>query len=1226
MDFSKSKLFIIFVSCTEIDRMEKKTGIKTFLKKSGKVLIWTAVIWTVLLAAAQAILSSGVTEKIISKYSEEYIDGNIHMGELKVSMFRNFPNIGLSVDRFSITYPSGKFAGSEDGGPQSHLTCKGKGAESDTLAAFDRFAVSVNLLSLAAGKINIPFAELTSPRIYAHRYHDGRANWNIIKPLSGDGPVSGTDEEEESEESGSMPQLRFGRIGMSRHPHIVYTDCRDTLFAVADLKQVRLNGNPSRIRRQGIRMDSLFVAGRTAGDTIAFGMERFSVRGEGDMLKMHAKANAMLATRLTGRMRIPVEIGSSFRFPERDFSGVDIQELNASVASVPVKGSASLRFMTDRMSVKGGVEIPECNVQEVMDKFVKRYIPDLEGISTDAVIALKIDCDGDYVYAEKSLPSINASISIPDSKVRLEGIDNPISMRMEASASTSDGKLGAYINQMNAECRGLELKLKAGSDDILESDPQISMDGKLDINLKELRTFLPDSADMTAGGQIHARINGKLKSSHLDIYSFSQADINGEITGDSIILHSPSDSVDIDIDRIDITLGPETKVSQRDNTRKFQMMAVKGNTANMSVSYGTICLKGEELSINVMNSAQQHDTTDIGVLGGRINAKKLTLNDSYGTELQLKGTRNGFQMLPKRDHPDLPVLTFTSTNDQIVMKDAVNRAILTDAEIRASAVMNTVERRQRAREFMDSIARRYPDVPRDSLMVHLRRQAMNREVPEWLKEEDFRKNDINIKLDKTLAKYFREWDLNGKIDIRTGILMTPYFPQRNILRGFEIKFDNDRIQIDSAKVRSGASEIGAKGKLTGLSRALLGRGGLKLDLDIYSDKVNANELLAAYSAGSRFTPPSDKAQTQDVSNAEFFKMVTADTVSVKDSVTPLIVIPSNLTAVIRLDASDITYSDLSISSLKSRMVMKERCVQLTGTEVTSNAGNIDFEGFYSTRTKKDIKAGFSLNFKDITAEKVIGLVPAVDTLMPLLKSFNGLLNCELAATAGIDTSMNIIPSSINGVIRIGGKDLSITNSEMFRDLAKKLMFRNKNEGHIDAMSVEGIISDSTIEVFPFVVKLDRYTIALSGIQNMDESFRYHASLIRSPFLIRLGIDMYGDSFDKMKFKVGKAKYKNTSVPVFSAVIDTTKINLVNSIRGIFEKGVDAAVSENERRDAIEKHKKDIGYVRAVDQKLEELSDKEQKQLQDQESVMKETEEAEAKLAETIRQIKNTQEK
>jgi hypothetical protein len=84
------------------------------------------------------------------------------------------------------------------------------------------------------------------------------------------------------------------------------------------------------------------------------------------------------------------------------------------------------------------------------------------------------------------------------------------------------------------------------------------------------------------------------------------------------------------------------------------------------------------------------------------------------------------------------------------------------------------------------------------------------------------------------------------------------------------------------------------------------------------------------------------------------------------------------------------------------------------------------------------------------------------------------------------------------------------------------------------------------------------------------------------------------------------------------VIDTTKVNLVNSIRNIFDKGVEAAISENERREAIEKHRKEIGYVRAVDQKLEELSDSEQKQMKEQEAVMKETEEAENKLAETIK--------
>ena len=81
-------------------------------------------------------------------------------------------------------------------------------------------------------------------------------------------------------------------------------------------------------------------------------------------------------------------------------------------------------------------------------------------------------------------------------------------------------------------------------------------------------------------------------------------------------------------------------------------------------------------------------------------------------------------------------------------------------------------------------------------------------------------------------------------------------------------------------------------------------------------------------------------------------------------------------------------------------------------------GGIQFDGFYSTRTKEDLKTGFSLNMSDITAEKVIELLPAVDTIMPMLKSFKGLLNCELAATASLDTNMNVITPSINGVVRI----------------------------------------------------------------------------------------------------------------------------------------------------------------------------------------------------------------
>ena len=361
--------------------------------------------------------------------------------------------------------------------------------------------------------------------------------------------------------------------------------------------------------------------------------------------------------------------------------------------------------------------------------------------------------------------------------------------------------------------------------------------------------------------------------------------------------------------------------------------------------------------------------------------------------------------------------------------------------------------------------------------------------------------------------------------------------------------------------------------------------------------MDANEILTAYTTGSHFNAEEAKDKMADVSDAEFLKMVVSDTAAADEKM-KLLVIPGNLNADINLDGKNIKWADLTVYEMNSDLLMKERCLQLTNTLATSNIGNVSFEGFYATRSKKDIKAGFNFEFKDITAEKAIDLMPAMDTIMPLLKSFSGKLNCELAATASLDTNMNILMPTINGVMRMSGNDLTISDSEMFTSLAKKLKFDDRNTGNIQQMTVEGVIQDNVLEVFPFVIKLDRYTLALSGKQNLDMSYRYHASIIRSPLVLKVGVDVYGQDFDHMKFKIGRPKYKNERVPVFTAVIDQTRINLAESIRNIFEKGVDAAVQENSRQEAIREHREEIGYVNAVDQETEELSEEEQKEFEE----------------------------
>ena len=1172
------------------------------MKRIIKILLWIIGIWIGIMIAAQIVLSTSVLTNIVNKVAAEYVDGSISFGKASVSLFRRFPKVSMTLEDFSITYPAERFDSLERAGVQGHMLYHGCGEQADTLASFKEFSASVRLIPLLRGRISIPHVNLVKPRIFAHSYDEENANWNIFTIGSEE------DDTQEAEDTSSftLPSISVGHLSFTEHPHIVYTDSKDTIFAMIDLNKLVMNGgirggDVSRARLN-MQMDSMFVAGRMGRDTVAMGLDRLHIKNHRSHTDFHAEAKAFVATRAFGRMRVPMSMHGSVAFPQDTVTAISLQNLHAEIATVPIFADLDVRLHENKTGVDGNVRIEGCKVGTILSDYLVNFIPEANDVRTDASISMRADLSGYYDHITGQLPSVTATLSVPESSVNYTHFPHPVRLALEAKAATGDGdRVDVDIEKAFVNTVGMNLTARGGAEDLLGEDPSLELDGVLTASLDSLQTFIPDSLNVTAAGNIAAHIKGNARMSHLNLYNFSRSTLSGFLECTDINIAMPDDTVSVLIDSIGVTLGPEEIKSRRDPSRVMKMIALNGIIENADVKYGSsLTMEGKAIRLSAKNSIpEDDDTSKVNYLSGTISAEKLLVKDSEGSSVNMDQTSNTFRMIPKRGQPTLPLLTFSSINKRITLISSVNRAILTDSEIRASAAMNTIDRKARREAFMDSLARVYPDVPRDSLFRHMMKSRAARTIPEWMQEEDFRKNDIDIRLDESLAKYVREWDMKGNIDIRTGIVMTPYFPLRNILKGFECSFNNNEISIDSLKFVAGESEIAAKGKLSGLQRAMLGRGTLKLDVDITSDGMNANELLRAYNSGSSFNPEAVKGELENASNSEFFKMVTTDTTAVSEEL-QLIVVPANLNADISLDARNIIYSDLNISQAKADVIMKERCIQITNTSAATNMGDVTFDGFYSTKSKKDLTAGFSLNLIDITAEKVISLMPSMDTLIPLLKSFKGLLNCEIACTAQLDTNMNLIMPSINGVMRIGGENLSISDNELYRTLAKKLLFKNKKEGKIDQMTVEGVIKDNVMEIFPFILKVDRYTLAMSGIQNLDMAFKYHVSVMKCPFLIKLGIDLSGPDFDHMKFRIGKAKYKNMKIPVFSTVIDDTKINLLTSIKGIFEKGVEAAVMENRKQEAIEEHKKKTGYVNAVDMELVELSASEQEQIESDE--------------------------
>lgn len=161
--------------------MEKEV-IKRGSRRWLRPVLWTVLgIWAVIIIVLQVALNSTVLTRIVNDVADEYVDGDVTFSGIKASMFRSFPNLNVTIDDFSITYPHDRFAAFDSlDVPGGYLLDSGRGETADTLAHFRKLSVSVNYLAAAAGRIRIRHAMLEHPRIFAHQYDSTSANWNMF--------------------------------------------------------------------------------------------------------------------------------------------------------------------------------------------------------------------------------------------------------------------------------------------------------------------------------------------------------------------------------------------------------------------------------------------------------------------------------------------------------------------------------------------------------------------------------------------------------------------------------------------------------------------------------------------------------------------------------------------------------------------------------------------------------------------------------------------------------------------------------------------------------------------------------------------------------------------------------------------------------------------------------------------------------------------------------------
>lgn len=1113
-------------------------------RKTVKKLIFIplgtfATLLAIAIGGAALVLTPKRLTPLVAGLCDRYLDAQVRFDTVSVSIFQDFPYITLRLRGTEII--SHAFAALPDSVRRTLP------AEADTLARIGRLDLSLNPWDLASGKADIRRVGLENARLYACVALGGRANWEIYQS-----DTTATDT------TTSAFEVNVNRISIRGGLHLTY-----------DSRPDRINGT--------VRLRNFHVRGRLTTDLLQNDIRRLRLRGLSAQLDMDGKAGGLTVDSLTidGARRVDyklafsakdirwggihwldsVQLRTGILFHGKDHQEVTVRDFGLRLNDMLLTAAGEAAFRGDSIETVFGVQTQTLPLAGLLHLIPVEVLPLARDYETNLTTDLDLRIEGIYNPAAGALPNVTADWRIPAGYLyhtkdlngsRIDTLALDATLRFRPGHPDSTG-----IDLRQLKVAGIGLNLDAGGKiERLTGDPSFTGEVRGDLSLDYLTQHFPSPEGALFRGRIGMDMKGHARLSQLTPERIGSTKLGGHLTVDTLLVRLPKEDFRLMMGRGRLGMGTGLAESDSLIAKSTQAVGATFTVDTLDLGMREICVTGRKIKVHATTSAKNlaRDTTAVHPSQGMLSATDLRVGMGDSTVFIGRRIVGRWSILPAADNPGVPRVALEIEARRLSLREAESRFVVRQGKVSLDATLYRPDNvlLQRRGYRLDSLQQLYPAVERDSLFAHvraLRGPTVQRQA------DEFAESDIDMRLSSDLSGLLRRWRVKGSVAAAVGRIVSPYFPLATSLRDIDIQFTTDEVHLNRTFIKAGESQAVLTGGLTGLRKAMLGGGRIRGDLKVEADTLNMNEIVRVLNAGSALVAQGGIGHTENDEQLEERIALSADT----SSASTLLVIPGNIDMTFDMEVRHGAYANLRLDSLSGEIVARNRALQLSNLTMRSNAGDLRMTGLYSTRTRQDVQAGFDLEMEKMQVARLIGLIPSIDTLMPMLRSFDGVVNCQLAVTARIDSAMNILMPTVNAACHIAGDSLVLMDGETFTEISKMLMFKNKKRNLIDHISAEFLVRDSQIEVFPFVVEIDRYRAAVSGVHKMDMTFNYHISVLKSPIPFRLGVDIFG-SLDDFDFKITRARYKTANLPTKVEVIETTRLNLRNYIRDVFLRG------------------------------------------------------------------------
>ncbi|MDE6300952.1 MAG: AsmA-like C-terminal region-containing protein [Muribaculaceae bacterium] len=1058
---------------------------------------------------------------LVSRIANELLDAEVSVGKVELSVGKDFPLLHLTVDSVTVISSAVKNA------PDSLR--KTFPAWGDTLFTVKHFEGGVNIDALLTGNIRLHDVEFVEPSVNLLAVNDSLTNYWIYTPAP-----------DTVKTAVKVPHISINRFALTRPKPLRFSNLATHQHFDIALQSLSISSTSEPLY-------AVNLGGNVAGSQLnAYNLGQVSFGIDGG---------------IGWNPENPSEVVfNSFKF-RADF-------IEAAV-------DARVNFGHDITVSDYALHMGRVGVDNLLslvpDSLLSLYKMSPEEFSTTVGVTFEARSTAPFNLTTDSLPHADIRIDITPGKVRYGQAElTDVSGSLLASLVGNDLNAASFeISDFKASGPATDLVVNAHATEVA-ADALVRGHVSGHTDLSRLPSRVLDMINGYLSGKIDVELEFEGRPSMLTPNEFHRLKARGDIHTKELYFLS-SDTVNmVYAHDADIRLGTDGY----QGIDSLLVAKVKIDSADILHQNYSIELKDFALGAGVSNRRPSADTTLVVPMGGDLKIGKFSLvvlGDSI--TVMLRDAHGRLSMQRYRDHARLPLIGLDMDIARLSTGTPDMRFMLSGSTLHTTAHMLPPHgKKHKVRKAAAAISHAHPDLPPEQVYAHAIRVVHDKPKGKYPRIHpemtDSTEEIMYWGTSKLLRALLTDWRLKGSLKSRRGGLYTPYFPLRNRMRDFNVTFNNDTIIMENIRYKVGGSDIQMSGRVSNLARALTSEGfrsPLKLNFSLASDTIDLNELAGASFRGSAYAEGKSRSHhhrkfnidslmaLEDASDADFEREMGRIVADSPDSMAPLL-IPRNIDAIFDLRVANMLYSDMRFRDLQGEILAADGAVSLNDLNASSEMGSVNFSALYAAPAVDSLKFGFGLEVDRFNLERFITLMPTLDSIMPVLRDFRGIIDADIAATCRLDRGMNLLLPTLTAAVSLRGDSLVLIDPETYSHIGKWLRFKNRHDNVIRNLNVELTVRDNMLELYPLIFNIDRYQLGLEGHNDLAMNFNYHIAVLRSPLPFRFGINISGNPRHH-KIRLGKARMSENQVVRAQSMADTVRVNLVNSLRDAFSRGV-----------------------------------------------------------------------